>query len=157
MGEKCVWIALVESASKRKFKCLALHTFFNTSIAVLMQRETAVAFHVLLSAVCLPTSTPFLCRTWPILKRAPWVHSLHTQRPGRSSAWLFGIPRLGVPPGRVVVTQFILGPQHQEPTKAVGSEMICQSNPDPFSPTMRTLLEQFGKKPKHDYTISNQF
>ena len=54
MGEKCVWIGLVESASKRKLKCLALHTFFNTSIAVLMQRETAVAFHVLLSAVCLP-------------------------------------------------------------------------------------------------------
>ncbi len=42
-------------------------------------------------------------------------------------------------------------------TKAVGSEMICQSNPDPFSPTMRTILEEFGKKPKHDFTISNQF
>ena len=54
LGEKCVWIALVESASKRKLKCLELHTFFNTSIAVLMQRETAVAFHVFFSSVCLP-------------------------------------------------------------------------------------------------------
>ena len=52
--EKCVWIALVEPASKKKLKCLALHTFFDTSIAVLMQRETAVAFHVFFSSVCLP-------------------------------------------------------------------------------------------------------
>ena len=52
-----------------------------------------------------------------------------------------------------VYSQPTVGPQHQEPTRAVGSEMICLSNSDPFSPKMRTLLEQFGKRPKHDLSI----
>ena len=96
-------------------------------------QETAVAFHVFFPAVCIPDIRYiFLQRTRPILKRAPWMHSLHTQRPGRSSAWLFGVPRPGVPPGRVAVTQSILSPQHQEPARAVGREMIYQSHPDRF-------------------------
>ena len=99
-----------------------------------------------------PKSTTYLCRTWPIPKRVPWMHSLHTQRPGRSSAWLFGVPRLGVPPGRVVVIQPILSAQHEEPTRAVGSEMICQSNPDPFSRTILELIN-LARDPKISFHI----
>ena len=32
------------------------------------------------------------------------MHSLCRQRPGQSSAWLFGVPRLGAPPGPILVT-----------------------------------------------------
>jgi hypothetical protein len=68
------------------------------------------------------------------------MHSLRKQRAGRSSAWLFGVPRLGVPPGRVVVTPCILSLQHQnkhEQTRVVPFEMICQSNPDHSVPKNR--------------------
>ena len=98
--------ASFEGQDKEKMEPDDLWLKVHKEVKLTFAAANSPAGHVFFPAVCLSSILYiFLHRIWPIPKRAPWMHSLHTQRPGRSSAWLFGVPRPGVPPGRVVVTQ----------------------------------------------------